>query len=46
MLLDWITADASQRIERVLWISQGSDRVVLIDMVDQDSMPELRGGLP
>jgi hypothetical protein len=38
MLLDWVTADGSQKVERVLGISQGSDRVVLIDIFDKDSM--------
>src|SRR5262245_13158179 len=39
MLISWTTADTTPRTERVLWIAPTSDRVVLIDILDKDSMP-------
>lgn len=39
MLLDWVTADGAQKIERVLRIEPSKERVVLIDIFDRHSMP-------
>lgn len=39
MLLDWVTADGAPKVERILWLSPATDRVVLIDIMDADSMP-------
>ena len=39
MLLDWVTADAGQKVERILRIAPGNGRVYLIDITDQSAMP-------
>jgi putative transposase len=39
MLLDWLTADATPKMERVLWVAPVNDRVVLINIIEKDSMP-------
>src|SRR6266404_2755851 len=39
MLIDWVTADGTQKTERLLWTAPTNERVVLIDIHDRDSMP-------
>src|SRR5690348_6696745 len=39
MLIDWSVPDATRKTERILAVQGARDRVILIDMLDQDSMP-------
>jgi hypothetical protein len=39
MLIDWSVPDATRKTERVLAVQPARDRVILIDILDQDSMP-------
>jgi putative transposase len=39
MLLDWVTTDVGERIERVLWIDSANQQIVLIDIFDRAAMP-------
>jgi len=39
MLLDWVTSDGGERIERMLWIDSVNQRIVLIDIFDRAAMP-------
>src|SRR6266496_4185509 len=38
-MVDWVTAGKPQKTERILWLSPANERVVLIDILDQDSIP-------
>jgi putative transposase len=39
MLLDWVTADGSQKVERIVRIAPANGRVYLIDIIDDSAMP-------
>ncbi len=42
-LLDWVNADNSRTVERLLWIAPGNSEAVLIDIFDKKSMPHRMG---